>query len=73
MLTLFSAGAEILVIAFAFVNHDGESLGVQINFDEPSVLVAAVVCYGEKVWLELQIAAIVRVWTPAFRLPFHGG
>ena len=71
MLTLFSTGAEILVVAFAFVYYNRKRLGVQIDFDEPSVLVATVVCYGEKVWLELQIAAIVRIWTPAFRFPFH--
>lgn len=61
------------MIAFALVYHDGERFGVQIDFNEPSVFETTVVCYGEKVWFELQIVSVMRVWTPAFRLPFHAG
>ena len=70
MLALFDTGVEVLMIAFAFIHHDGHRLGAQIDFDEPSILIAVVICDCEEVRLELDIVTFVLKRPPAIWFPF---
>ena len=71
MLFLFDAGAQIVVIAFAFLQHHRQRFGVQIDLNEPAVFIFTVLGNSEEVWLQLLVITVFGIRSPALGFPLH--
>ena len=71
MFLLLDSGAEIVVIAFAFLQHDRQRFGVQIDLDEPAVFIFTVLSNSEEVRLQLLVITVFGVRSPALGFPLH--